>query len=97
MDKLRTEQKMTITYWIAWKSSKIAKEIVKGTPESNYADLPSFCHMLMEKNNGTIALISTDKEDRFKYLFLSFGQCIRAFPFLKKVCLTQCQHKFCSH
>lgn len=76
----------------AWRASKIAKEKVRGTPESNYADMPSFCHMPREKNEGTIALISTDNEDRFKYSFLSFGASIRAFPLLKKVCPVVCQH-----
>jgi hypothetical protein len=85
MDKMRTEKKIPISYWTAWRSGRIAQERDRGTPESNFADLPLFCHMIMEKNDGTVALMSTDNDDRFKYLFLSFGQCIRAFPVLKKV------------
>ena len=76
---------MPISYWTAWQSAKIAQEKDKGTAESNFADLPLFCHMIREKNDVTVALMSTDNDGRFKYLFLSFGQCIRAFPVLKKV------------
>ena len=84
---MKKERKISITYWKAWRAAQIAQVREKGTPESNFAALPSYCHMLMEKNPGTLALISTDSAERFKYMFLSFGQCIRAFPILKKVCI----------
>ena len=84
---MRTDHKISITYWKAWKSARIAQVREKGSPESNFAALLSYCHIFMEKNPGTVAVIKTDSAERFEYMFMSYGQSIRAFPILKKVCI----------
>ncbi|XP_010468544.1 PREDICTED: uncharacterized protein LOC104748634 [Camelina sativa] len=74
-----------MTYWNSWKSLEHMKESVRGTAESGYERLPAYIHLIKKYNPGTIAYLEKDVNDRFKYLFISFGACIQGFKFLRKV------------
>ena len=87
---MQTEHKIPVSYWKAWRASQLTQIREQGTPESNFADLPAYCYMIAENNPGTIAIVKTDENDKFKYLFLSIGACIRAFTVFKK--LREIQH-----
>ncbi|KAG7532469.1 Zinc finger PMZ-type [Arabidopsis thaliana x Arabidopsis arenosa] len=72
-------------YWNSWKSLEHVKESVRGTAESGYERLPAYIHLIKKYNPGTIAHLEKDGEDRFKYLFISFGACVKGFKFMRKV------------
>ncbi|XP_022841856.1 uncharacterized protein LOC111365532 [Olea europaea var. sylvestris] len=62
-----------ITYNKAWRAKEKGLRFLRGTPEESFQKLPSYCHMLTEKNPGTIAHIELDSNNRFLYFFLAFG------------------------
>ncbi|XP_022849788.1 uncharacterized protein LOC111371851 [Olea europaea var. sylvestris] len=68
-----------ITYNKAWRAKEKGLQFLRGTPEESFQKLPSYCHMLTEKNPGTIAHIELDSNNRFLYFFLAFGPSVRGF------------------
>ncbi|XP_022852007.1 uncharacterized protein LOC111373675 [Olea europaea var. sylvestris] len=68
-----------ITYNKAWRVKEKELRFLHGTPEESFQKLPSYCHMLTEKNPGTIAHIELDSNNRFLYFFLAFGPSVRDF------------------
>lgn len=72
---------LDMTYWNSWKSLEHVKGSVRGTAESGHERLPSYIHLIKRYNPGTIAHIEKNG-DKFKYLFISFGACIKGFKFL---------------
>ncbi|XP_009114424.1 uncharacterized protein LOC103839683 [Brassica rapa] len=74
-----------IDYWKAHRTLQYARELVRGSAESGYHDLPAYLHMIREANPGTFTRLEVDSSDRFKYLFLAFGASIKGFPFMRKV------------
>lgn len=82
---IRTDFKINVSYWKSWKARDAAITMVKGSSEGSYELLPAYCCVLKQHNAGTVTFIQVDSQSRFKYLFIAFGQCIRAFPILRKV------------
>ncbi|XP_015166244.1 uncharacterized protein [Solanum tuberosum] len=74
-----------ISYWKCWKSSEIAKAMIRGTPEHGYAVLDGYRHMLMTINEGSKTSLKLDDKGRFKYFFASYGAWIRGFVHMRKV------------
>lgn len=72
-------------YWKIWKSREDARLEVLGSPESSYAQLPVYIHKLKMANPGTITCLEVDDQDRFKYMFLSFGASAKGYEFMRKV------------
>ncbi|XP_022897470.1 uncharacterized protein LOC111411142 [Olea europaea var. sylvestris] len=68
-----------ITYNKAWRAKEKGLRFLRGTPEESFQKLPSYCHMLTEKNPRTIAHIELDSNNRFLYFFLAFGPSVRGF------------------
>ncbi|XP_024014015.1 uncharacterized protein LOC112088093 [Eutrema salsugineum] len=56
-----------------------AENAVRGIPEKSYGKIPKYLHMLKEAKPGTHTHYVTDSDDRFKYLFILFGQSIKGF------------------
>ncbi|KAL8137960.1 hypothetical protein V2J09_003961 [Rumex salicifolius] len=81
---MQNEFDQDVSYWKAWKAHEWAKNLIRGTPEENYAMLPAYCHMLKQVNNGTYTCLEIDNYNRFKSVFISFGASIRAFHLLRK-------------
>ncbi|XP_010418657.1 PREDICTED: uncharacterized protein LOC104704236 [Camelina sativa] len=92
MDVMKAMYGIDIDYWKAYKALVHAREMVRGTWESGYADLPSFLHRIKAANPGTITELECDEEDRFKYLFIAFGACINGFQFIRNVIVVDGTH-----
>ncbi|PHU25548.1 hypothetical protein BC332_03880 [Capsicum chinense] len=74
------------SYWMGWKESVIAKNIIRGTPEHGYAYLPDFSHTMELLNLGYSYSIMVNRMDEsFVYYFLAFGACIRGYAHMRKV------------
>ncbi|XP_024016554.1 protein FAR1-RELATED SEQUENCE 6-like [Eutrema salsugineum] len=84
-EALTKRYSIKVDYWKAHRALKYARELVSGTSESGYEDLPSYLYMIRRANPGTLIKLEVDEEDRFKFMFLSFGASIQGFPFMRKV------------
>ncbi|PHT45788.1 hypothetical protein CQW23_14946 [Capsicum baccatum] len=74
------------SYWMCWKGSVIAKNIIRGTPEHEYAGLLAFSHIVELLNPSFSYSIMVNKMDgSFAYYFLAFRACIQGYAHLKKV------------
>ncbi|KAH0777751.1 hypothetical protein KY290_009162 [Solanum tuberosum] len=82
---VQTDLGCKISYWKCWKSSEIAKAMIRGTPEHGYAVLDGYRHMLMTINEGSKTSLKLDDKGRFKYFFASYGAWIRGFVHMRKV------------
>ncbi|XP_010472188.1 PREDICTED: uncharacterized protein LOC104751837 [Camelina sativa] len=72
-------------YWKAYRTLRHARELVRGSPESGYEQLPTYLYMRKRANPGNFTQLEVDEAQRFKYCFLGFGAIIQGFPFLRKV------------
>ena len=72
-------------YWKARRTLIAARDLVMGSSENGYQELPTYLHMIRMSNPGTLTRLEVDTENRFKYLFLAFGASITGFPYLRKV------------
>ncbi|KAE8724069.1 hypothetical protein F3Y22_tig00010968pilonHSYRG00196 [Hibiscus syriacus] len=55
------------------------RELLRGSPEALFAQLPAYCHNLKLKNPGSVTHIKTDRDGRFELLFIAIGAAIRSF------------------
>ncbi|XP_033142881.1 uncharacterized protein LOC117132524 [Brassica rapa] len=85
MEKARNDHGVVITYSKAWRSQEHGQDIARGTPDDSYEALPSWFHMIKEKNPGSVTFIEVDAVGKFKYAFLSLGPSIRGFKLMRKV------------
>ncbi|XP_062094047.1 uncharacterized protein LOC133800091 [Humulus lupulus] len=69
---------VTMGYTEAWRSREKALHLVRGNPDDSYQKFPMYLYMLKQENPGTIAHLLTDKEDRFKYIYIAFSNSIKA-------------------
>nr|GEY83327.1 hypothetical protein [Tanacetum cinerariifolium] len=74
MTDMNARFKIDISYSQAWRAKCYALQLLRGTPEESFAELPLYCHNLKLKNQGTITHIETDDEDRFE-IFFSCRRC----------------------
>ena len=72
-------------YWKAHRTLIVARDLVMGSSESGYEELPTYLHMIRMANPGTLTRLEIDANNRFKYLFLAFNASITGFPFMRKV------------
>lgn len=86
---MRTDHRIPITYWKAWKSRESAIGQGSGSSEAAYQCLPSYLEKIASENPGSTVALETvpapDGEQRFKYLFLALGASIQGFPYMRKV------------
>ncbi|XP_010456533.1 PREDICTED: uncharacterized protein LOC104737991 [Camelina sativa] len=92
MDVMKAMYGIEIDYWKTYKALVHAREMVQGTWESGYADLPTFLHRIKAANPGTITKLECDEEDKFKFLFIAFGACINGFQFIRNVIVVDGTH-----
>lgn len=62
---MKREHGVSIGYHKAWRSVQATLSVIRGSPEENYNLLPSYLHMMREKNPGTYTSIKTDDENRY--------------------------------
>ncbi|XP_024011233.1 uncharacterized protein LOC112086507 [Eutrema salsugineum] len=79
MEFMRSEYGCEISYQHAWDAREYAVSVARGIPEKGYGKIRKYLHMLKQANPGTHTHFETDSDNRFKYLFIAFGQSIRGF------------------
>ncbi|XP_010481117.1 PREDICTED: uncharacterized protein LOC104759953 [Camelina sativa] len=84
-DGLNLRYGVQLGYWKAHHTLIKAREYVRGTPESGYAELPAYLYRLRSSNPGTLTRLVVDAEDRFKYVFIAIAGCIKGFRYMRKV------------
>ncbi|XP_027118555.2 uncharacterized protein [Coffea arabica] len=82
--------KVNVCYKKAWYARRKAIELVFGSWEANFAELPQYLDALVQSNPGTVVEWShhSDSSDRvktFMYVFWAFGQAIEAFHMCRPV------------
>nr|GEX54603.1 hypothetical protein [Tanacetum cinerariifolium] len=79
MTNMKASFKIDISYSQARRDKCYAFQLLRGTPEESFAELPLYCHNLKLKNHGTITHIETDDEDIFEIFFLAVGFAERVY------------------
>ncbi|KAE8676298.1 Detected protein of confused Function [Hibiscus syriacus] len=79
MTDMNARFKISISYSRAWRAKWYALELLRGSPEASFAQLPAYCHNLKLKNPGSVTHIKTDRDGRFELLFIAIDVAIRSF------------------
>ena len=74
---IKVEWKVDLSYKRIWGGRNLTFELLNGTPEDSFEQLPYYCHNLKIANKGTVTHIETDKAGRFKSVFIAFGVAVR--------------------
>ncbi|XP_013630834.1 PREDICTED: uncharacterized protein LOC106336532 [Brassica oleracea var. oleracea] len=69
-----------------------AQELVRGSAEDGYEQLPSYLEQISLVNLGSITGLELDSLNKFKYIFLSFGASIRGFQYQRRVIVVDGTH-----
>ncbi|XP_062094239.1 uncharacterized protein LOC133800299 [Humulus lupulus] len=85
MNDMNDDFGVTMGYTKAWRSREKALRLVRGNPNDSYQKLPIYLYMLKQANPGTITHLLTDKEDRFKYLYITFSNSIKGWTYLRPI------------
>ncbi|XP_013594647.1 PREDICTED: uncharacterized protein LOC106302746 [Brassica oleracea var. oleracea] len=83
---------MKLDYNTSYRALLSAQELVRGTAEDGYENLPSYLRQIEISNPGTVTCLVKDGENRFKYLFLSFAASIAGFNYLRRVIVVDGTH-----
>ncbi|XP_073045810.1 uncharacterized protein [Primulina eburnea] len=89
MAMMRNSMNANISYYKAWKEKKLAENMLKGDPTQSFNKLSCYLHMVEQMNRGSIKDIFFDEENRFKYMYLAFGACVRGYRNMRKVVLLE--------
>ncbi|CAA7016307.1 unnamed protein product [Microthlaspi erraticum] len=84
-DALNKRYGVKMDYWKAHHTLRFARQLVAGSSESGYEDLPAYLYMIRRANLGTLIMLDVDEEDMFKFLFIDFAASIHGFPHMRKV------------
>ena len=76
MTDMNARFKISISYSQAWRAKCYALELLRGSPEASFAQLPAYCHNLKLKNPGSVTHIKTDRDGRFELLFIAIGATV---------------------
>ncbi|KAE8688907.1 hypothetical protein F3Y22_tig00110949pilonHSYRG00042 [Hibiscus syriacus] len=79
MTDMNARFKISISYSQAWRAKCYALELLRGSPEASFAQLPAYCHNLKLKNPGSVTHIKTDRDGCFELLFIAIGAAIHSF------------------
>ncbi|KAE8663186.1 hypothetical protein F3Y22_tig00113084pilonHSYRG00007 [Hibiscus syriacus] len=88
MTDMNARFKISISYSQAWRAKCYALELLRGSPEASFAQLPAYCHNLKLKNPGSVTHIKTDRDGRFELLFIAIGATIRSFIAIRSFIFT---------
>ena len=93
---MRTDHRVPITYWKAWKSREFAMGSGSGNAVNAYLSLPAYLDALALQNPGSVIALETSGDtsvgNRFKYLFVAFGASVRGYAFMRKVVIVDGTH-----
>ena len=79
IEYMRMVHGVEISYSLAWDAREYAINAVKGIPEKGYEKIPKYLHMMKEANPRSHTFYERDTKERFKFLFISFGQSVCGF------------------
>ncbi|XP_075507446.1 protein FAR-RED IMPAIRED RESPONSE 1-like [Primulina tabacum] len=85
MAMMHNSMNADISYYKAWRGKELADNILKGDRTKSFTLLPCYLHMVEKMNRGSITDICVDEENRFKFMFLAFGACVRGYRSMRKV------------
>ncbi|KAL0732670.1 hypothetical protein Bca4012_008879 [Brassica carinata] len=91
-DSMRNMFGLNLGYTTSYRALLCAQELVRGTAEDGYENLPSYLRQIEQSNPGTVTCLEKDGKNRFKYLFLSFGASIAGFNYLRRVLVVDGTH-----
>ncbi|CAG7875782.1 unnamed protein product, partial [Brassica rapa] len=91
-DAMRNMFRMKLDYNTSYRALLSAQELVRRTIEDGYENLHSYLRQIEISNPGTVTCLDKDGENRFKYLFLSFGASIAGFTYLRRVIVVDGTH-----
>ncbi|XP_010468509.1 PREDICTED: uncharacterized protein LOC104748592 [Camelina sativa] len=63
---------LKVDYWKGHRTLKRARELVRGSYENGYAELPAYLYRIRRSNPGTMTRLKVDENDRFKSVFIAF-------------------------
>ena len=88
--------RVTASYMKCYRAKEKAIIDIRGSEEESYLKLPEYLHMLKLANPRTVADLETeineDGDERFLYMFLSFGASIDGFKKLRRVLVIDGTH-----
>ncbi|KAK3222662.1 hypothetical protein Dsin_009687, partial [Dipteronia sinensis] len=73
---MRDKHFINLSYNKAYRSKDRDLPSVFGDPWESFNILPTYFHMLVKSNLGTVTKIETDRKNRFKYGFMALGSSI---------------------
>ncbi|XP_070036458.1 uncharacterized protein [Nicotiana tomentosiformis] len=76
---------LDIGYHKVWRAIQHASALIRGTPEENYELLSSYLYMMKSKNSGTYTNIKIDDNNRFLYMFYTYGSSIAGWNHCRPV------------
>lgn len=79
MNDYQMEFEKTVNYRKAYIARKMALNMVRGSYEDSFQQLPLYCKELQMSNPGTVTNIDITTEDCFKRFFWAFGPCFHVF------------------
>ncbi|XP_071920727.1 uncharacterized protein [Coffea arabica] len=90
LNSVKENLKVDVSYKKVWYARRKAIELVFGSWEANFVELPQYLDALVQSNPGTVVEWShySDSSDRvktFKYVFWAFGRAIKAFHMCRPV------------
>nr|GEX73558.1 transposase, MuDR, MULE transposase domain protein [Tanacetum cinerariifolium] len=68
----RLDWKIDISYKRAWSRKNVALEMLNGSQENSFVQLPLYCHNLQLANDGTVTHIQTIDDRTFDKCFIGF-------------------------
>ncbi|XP_019258190.1 PREDICTED: protein FAR1-RELATED SEQUENCE 4-like [Nicotiana attenuata] len=85
MAEMQKLQGLDIGYHKAWRAIQCASALIRGTPEENYELLSSYLYMMRSKNPGTYTNIKIDYNNRFFYMFYTYGSSLSGWNHCRPV------------
>ncbi|XP_013751514.1 uncharacterized protein LOC106453858 [Brassica napus] len=89
---MRNMFRMKLDFNTSYRALLSAQELVRGTTEDGYANLYSYFRQIEISNPGTVTCLEKDGENKFKYIFLSFGVSIAGFTYRRRVIVVDGTH-----
>ncbi|KAJ0959899.1 hypothetical protein J5N97_000333 [Dioscorea zingiberensis] len=90
-----------VSYSQVWRGREVAQKELFNTLKETYNHLPWFCQRILDTNPGSVAMLSTSLDSKFRRFFVSFHASIHGFEhgcrpliFLDRIALrttTQCK------
>ncbi|XP_050238390.1 uncharacterized protein LOC126687878 [Mercurialis annua] len=82
------EYGVILNYNKAWRAKEKALGLIRGNPRDSYGVLPSYFHMILETNLGSVVDIQTAEDNRFLYAFMALDASIKGWKYCRPLVVT---------